>query len=83
MQTDATTPKCDHPTDTLVGFRRQTRRCTRDATYTDGVKFYCTQHAKEPATMMRKGTGKIRADLRPITTDSPSAHREDGNGDEL
>jgi len=42
-------------------------RCKRRATYTDGSHHYCTQHAKEPPTVYAKATGKIRADLRPIT----------------
>ena len=40
--------------------------CTRAATYTDGKNFYCTQHAKVPATVLRKATGKIRDGLRRI-----------------
>lgn len=41
-------------------------RCTRRATYTDGVRLFCAQHAKEPATVMRKATGKIRAGMKPL-----------------
>jgi hypothetical protein len=45
-------------------------RCKRRATHTNGTAHYCTQHAKEPPTVYRKASGKIRADLRPITSDN-------------
>ena len=35
-------------------------QCSRRATYTDGKNFVCTQHAKEPATVLRMATGKIK-----------------------
>lgn len=39
--------------------------CERRATYIDEHGYrYCTQHAKEPATPIRKATGRIRAGLR-------------------
>lgn len=44
--------------------------CTRKATYTDGRHFYCTQHAKEPPTILRKATGRIRLGLYPIPTEA-------------
>jgi len=41
--------------------------CERQATYTDGKgNFYCTQHAKQPATVMHKATGRIRDGFRRI-----------------
>ena len=43
--------------------RRVGGRCERKATYFGGSKYFCTQHAKEPATVLRKATGKIRAGL--------------------
>lgn len=39
--------------------------CERRATYIDDKGYrYCTQHTKEPATTLRKATGRIRSDLR-------------------
>jgi hypothetical protein len=41
--------------------------CTRPARFVDEYGyFYCTQHAKEPATTLKKATGKIRPNLRPL-----------------
>jgi hypothetical protein len=40
--------------------------CKRNATYTDGSRFYCTQHAKDFATVLKKATNKIRDGLYPI-----------------
>jgi len=47
-------------------------QCTRAATYRDdrGNPF-CTQHSKEPATVMRKATGKLRQGMVPIETTQP------------
>lgn len=40
------------------------KRCTRKATYMDRHgRYFCTQHAKEPPTIRKKASGKIRADL--------------------
>lgn len=42
-------------------------KCRRKATHTDGSSYYCTQHAKEPPTLLAKATGKIRNGLRPLS----------------
>ena len=41
-------------------------QCTREATYTDGKRFYCTQHAQQGATVAHKRSRKIRDGLQPI-----------------
>lgn len=58
--------RCEHPVERRLGWRYSTGRCVKPATHTDGVKFYCTQHAREPATMLRKASGKLLAGFRPI-----------------
>jgi hypothetical protein len=42
-------------------------QCTREARWADPKgNVYCAQHAKDIPTVLRKGTGKIRADMKPI-----------------
>lgn len=44
-------------------------QCTRPAKYVDAKgQFYCAQHAKEPATVLRKATGRLRDGLREINS---------------
>lgn len=38
--------------------------CQREATYTDGERYFCTQHSKEFATVLKKATNRIRAGLQ-------------------
>jgi hypothetical protein len=41
--------------------------CTRAAKFKDAQgRLYCAQHAKEPATVLRKATGRLRAGLQLI-----------------
>jgi hypothetical protein len=42
------------------------RQCARKAVYTDGVNFFCTQHAKEAPTVFKQASGAIRRELRRI-----------------
>jgi hypothetical protein len=44
-------------------------QCVRRATYTNGRSLYCTQHAKQPATVLRMATGQIQAGM--IRLDTP------------
>ena len=41
-------------------------QCTRKATYTNGARSLCKQHAKEFATVTSKATNKIRPGYYPI-----------------
>jgi hypothetical protein len=47
--------------------------CQREATYTDGQRYFCTQHSKEFATVLKKATNKVRDGLRPVPTDRRTA----------
>lgn len=42
-------------------------QCKRNASYTNGEKFVCKQHAKNPATPLRKADGNIMSGYYPIT----------------
>ena len=42
-------------------------QCPREARWVDPKGFvYCAQHSKDYPTILRKGTGKIRANMKPI-----------------
>lgn len=43
-------------------------QCARKAAYVnERGAFYCAQHAKQPATVLRKATGRLQAGMRPLT----------------
>src|SRR5262245_36938788 len=50
-----------------LSYRRGGNQCSRPATYVDGEgRPFCKQHAKVPATVLRKATGKLRDGMKRI-----------------
>ena len=64
--------QCDHTTnlrhDAYTGALRTAGggRCSRRASYTDGNRNFCAQHAKVAATVMTKAKNQIRPECVPI-----------------
>lgn len=46
----------NHPSAYASEFLRGGHQCTRRATYTNGSRYLCSQHVKEPATVLTKAT---------------------------
>jgi hypothetical protein len=64
--------RCEWITSPQIGIYRPGKKvaggqCSRTATYTNGVFSYCTQHAKEPATVLHRASGRIQEGFHPIT----------------
>ena len=61
-------PRCQAQKTTRISWNVGTGgQCTREARWVDPKgHVWCSQHAKDYPTPLRKGTGKIRADLKPI-----------------
>ena len=61
--------QCDFITTPKPAYNWHSRgggQCSRQAKYTDGEHFYCTQHAREFSTPLKRATKNLRPGMRLI-----------------